>query len=431
MFLNTEAFTAQNLDSTIQSLQSSLEISCENDGIHVSLSRDKVIGLGIISPDQITLVDSQCISEVNRTHFLLVAGIEKCGTDYEISEDITSATLVNKIRVYPPAAVRADADVAGGSGLAELDLSCTYRVDESINSTTSAYSGTNSNSLYDISKTRIEIFSTDSFSHKMDAQQLQHVIRGTSLYVQIQAFDSQVQAKSVHIDSCFINSEAQPIVMADSHFLIMRGCPSDRDVQFKEDVTGSSRRFLFRARRLHGNKPIYLFCTVTPCSPPYCGRKNNSKPALISHAALDVGISVQRRPSPVPITQKPKPNTFLETKPKVSVSPREDKPGSCPPHKVIPCNCPPTDSDQPPASNLPFNSGRVISIEVTIVVVVISFVMGACLILAICYVKKRTDPRRNMQAVSMSDDSSSSQESTMPRVKLMGGRKDLPTSYHS
>lgn len=126
-----------------------------------------------------------------------------------------------------------------------------------------------------------------------------------------------------------------------------------------------------------------------------------------------------------------KPNTFLETKPKVSVSPREDKPGSCPPHKVIPCNCPPTDSDQPPASNLPFNSGRVISIEVTIVVVVISFVMGACLILAICYVKKRTDPRRNMQAVSMSDDSSSSQESTMPRVKLMGGRKDLPTSYHS
>jgi len=37
----------------------------------------------------------------------------------------------------------------------------------------------------------------------------------------------------------------------------------------------------------------------------YCGRKNNSKPALISHAALDVGISVQRRPSPVPITQKP------------------------------------------------------------------------------------------------------------------------------
>jgi len=31
--------------------------------------------------------------------------------------------------------------LAGGSGLAELDLSCTYRVDESINSTTSAYSG--------------------------------------------------------------------------------------------------------------------------------------------------------------------------------------------------------------------------------------------------------------------------------------------------
>ncbi|KAF6034862.1 hypothetical protein EB796_006838 [Bugula neritina] len=161
--------------------------------------------------------------------------------------------------------------------------------------------------------------------------------------------------------------------------IILFRCPSDRDVQFKEDVTGSSQRFLFRARRLHGKQTDILVLHRDTMLSPYCGRKNNSKPALISHAALDVGISVQRRPSPVAITQKPKPNTFLETKPKVSVSPKEDKPGSCPPHKVIPCNCPPTDSDQPPASNLPFNSGRVISIEVTIVVVVISFVMGRVL----------------------------------------------------
>ena len=73
-----------------------------------------------------------------------------------------------------------------------------------------------------------------------------------------------------------------------------------------------------------------------------------------------------------------------------------------------------------------------VSIEVTAVVAVLSFAIGAALIAALWCVYIKTDPRRKMQAVSMSsDDGLLSQGSTVPTEKLMKTSSDVTSSEES
>ena len=72
-----------------------------------------------------------------------------------------------------------------------------------------------------------------------------------------------------------------------------------------------------------------------------------------------------------------------------------------------------------------------VSIEVTIVVAVLSFFIGAAFVAVLWCVYLKTDPRRKMQSVSMSDDGLSSQESTVPTVKLMKQTNEITSSDES
>lgn len=90
------------------------------------------------------------------------------------------------------------------------------------------------------------------------------------------------------------------------------------------------------------------------------------------------------------------------------------------PMQSAPCNCQPiTDGVTVSQSNKPDTSSMV-SIQVTIIAGISSFCVGAGLVGILWCVYMKTDPRQQMQAVSMSDDAISAQDSTTtPTEKLM------------
>lgn len=116
-------------------------------------------------------------------------------------------------------------------------------------------------------------------------------------------------------------------------------------------------------------------------------------------------------------------------KPSGSMLPKSE---SCPPTvQISSCKCPPVSEQQ--ASEESTQSSRheatLVPMEVTIVVGVISFCIGAALVGILWGVYVKTDPRRKMHSVSMSsDDGLSSQESTIPTQKLMRHPNDDPTN---
>ncbi|XP_066271748.1 uncharacterized protein [Branchiostoma lanceolatum] len=236
-------------------------LTCDTSLMRVVFMREVLVGVDV---DTMSLRDSSCRADVNKTHVVLTAPLNGCGTTAQDGTDTSKISFTNEVVSGAP--------VTDGVIIRDLELRWTFRCDyvrEDVvgagpilfpiplpNVTIPIGNGsfTFSMNLYH-SEAYLRPFEQSEFPVKVTVNHMLHF--GV-------AVASDVSGVVLFVENC----KATPTSNyndAKQYFIIRDGCEEDDFLEEFETSDPISRRYAIRAFRFINETMVYLHCDVMVC----------------------------------------------------------------------------------------------------------------------------------------------------------------------